>query len=165
MRYYEITLPLPVSVNASHDVGGGYFCRKTKKWRKQVTRSEEYRNWIDFAGAAWRNSFPGGIREKFKGRIRVDYLFIWRDRSPGAETSDIGNREKVLSDFLQHKFFENDSQIDEQHQYRRFIPESENCVIVRITEVPDNRRAGFPPMFKDHEAQFLPQKAFDFAGA
>jgi len=139
MRCYEITLPLPTSINAAHTVGGGYKCKVTGKWRRQVVRSDDYNTWVQYAGIEWRKQFPYGVAEIFTGRIRVDYIFLWIDGARGTESSDIGNREKVLSDFLQKKFFENDRLIDEQHQYRRLTRHGENRVIVRVTEIPDHR--------------------------
>lgn len=109
------------------------------------SRSSEYKNWLIDAGIAWRKKYPHGVR-KFANRVRVDYVFIWVAGSPGAQTSDIGNREKVLSDFIEGKVYENDKQIDEQGQYRRFVPpynadgsKNENHAIVRVTEIPDRR--------------------------
>lgn len=136
--YYEITLPLPTSVNASKTVGKGYRNPKTGKWTRTVSRSTEYNNWIQFAAVEYRNQFKGGV-QKFFGRLRVDYIFIWNDLDKGRDSSDIGNREKCLSDFLEHKFFDNDNQIDEQHQYRRISPDYKNCVIVRVYEINDRR--------------------------
>lgn len=143
MRYYEITLPLPVSINAAHTHGGGYRCRKTGKWRGVVARSKEYDAWIQWANAEWALQFPRGLKEMFKGRIRVDYLFVWNEEDRGALSSDIGNREKVLSDFLQKKFFQNDNQIDEQHQVRRITRTRRTCAIIRIVEIPDRRYEDF----------------------
>lgn len=129
--YYEIVLPLPTSVNASHDVGrnrkGGF-----------IVRSAEYKAWEWEAAIDFRNQYVGGV-EKFKGRLRVDYIFIWNQKHRGRDSSDISNREKVLSDFLQHKFFENDKQIDEQHHYRRIVKEGKNRVLLRVYEIPDRR--------------------------
>lgn len=129
---------MPTSVNASHTVGKG-FKDKSGKWRKVVVRSPEYTDWLEWAGLEWRKQFPRGVAEKFTGRLRVDYLFVFTEGTSGAVLSDIGNREKVLSDFLQHKFFENDKQIDEQHQFRRLTKHGKPRVIVRVTEIPDRR--------------------------
>jgi len=130
--YYEITLGMPTSVNRSREVGknkkGGY-----------IVRSSEYESWLQYAAIEFRNQFPFGVSEKFKGRLRVDYIFCWTADSPGRLSSDISNREKALSDFLEKKFFENDNQIDEQHHYRRIIPSGHNHVLVRIYEIDDRR--------------------------
>lgn len=136
--FYQITLPLPTSVNAMHTIGRGFFNKKTGKYQRVNTRSSEYKTWLDYASISYRNTFPCGV-QKFKGRLRVDYIFVWNDVDKGRDSSDIGNREKVLSDFLEKKFYENDNQIDEQHQYRRISSRYQNCVILRIYEIPDRR--------------------------
>lgn len=137
--FYEITLTLPTSVNSSHTVSKGYRCPKTKTWKKNVVRSSEYADWIEIALREYREQFPSGVYQKFTGRLRVDYIFIWNHESRGRNSSDISNREKALSDFLENKFFENDNQIDEQHHYRRIVPFTENKVMVRIYEIEDRR--------------------------
>jgi len=137
--YYQIKLTLPTSVNNSHTVGKGYRCQKTKKWVKAVTRSGEYSDWLEIAGREFREQFPAGVSDKFTGRLRVDYIFVWNHESRGRNSSDISNREKALSDFLEGKFFLNDNQIDEQHHYRRIRPFTENSVFVRIFEINDRR--------------------------
>jgi Holliday junction resolvase RusA-like endonuclease len=136
--YHEIRLPLPTSVNAMHTVSKGFRCPKTGKWRRTQTRSSEYSGWIQEAAVIYRNTFPGGV-QKFKGRLRVDYIFVWNEADKGRNSSDISNREKCLSDFLEHKFYQNDNQIDEQHHYRRIRADYESCVILRVYEIPDRR--------------------------
>lgn len=138
LPYYEITLPLPTSVNAMHEVSRGFRNPKTGKWHRVNARSDDYNAWIKTAAVEYRNKYKGGVR-KFKGRLRVDYIFIWNAKDRGRNSSDIGNREKCLSDFLEHKLFDNDNQIDEQHQYRRISADYKNCVIVRVYEIPDRR--------------------------
>lgn len=141
--YFELQLPLPTSVNASHTVGrnrkGGH-----------IVRSSDYNEWTQWALVSYRKQFRNGVVGKFKGRLRVDYIFIWHEADRGRDSSDIGNREKVLSDFLQHKFFENDNQIDEQHHHRRIVKDGENRVWLRIYEIPDRR-------FDDPALIFLPK--------
>lgn len=142
MQYpcYEITLPMPTSINAAHTVGMGFRDPKTKKWRRTVPRSDQYNLWIDKAGVAFRNQFPQGVWEKFTGRLRVDYIFIWnKDEKAAAIASDISNREKCLTDFLEGKFFLNDNQIDEQHHFRRIVDLGVSRVMLRIYEIPDRR--------------------------
>lgn len=130
--FYEITLTLPTSVNASHTVGrnrrGGH-----------IVRSSEYKSWIKIASVEYRQQYRSGVGRKFSGRLRVDYIFIWNETSRGRLGSDISNREKVLSDFLQDKFFDNDKQIDEQHHYRRITKEGADRVLLRVYEIPDRR--------------------------
>lgn len=137
--YYQITLSLPVSVNQSHTLG-----RNAKGGK--VIRSSDYTGWLQVAYFQFREQFPNGVSQKFLGRLRVDYIFIWNLNSRGKDSSDIGNREKVLSDFLQKKFFENDNQIDEQHQYRRF-DNGEDRVILRIYEINDRRHDSWQNIF------------------
>lgn len=111
------------------------------------TRSTEYKSWLSIAAYEYRQQFPAGV-QTFKGRIRVDYIFIWNKTSLGRNSSDIGNREKVLSDFFEHKFFDNDNQIDEQHQYRRFVMSGPNRVCVRIYQIPDRRFDDWKTIFR-----------------
>lgn len=154
--YYQITLPLPTSVNSSHTVGKGYFNRNSGKWERVKPRSKDYREWIAHAGRWYRQQYPEGV-QKFTGRLRVDYIFIWHENDKGVDSSDIGNREKCLSDFLEKKFFDDDKAIDEQHHYRRIVNHGENRVLLRIYEIND-RRYDNPelifnpkPMEKNHE--------------
>ncbi|HEX3100275.1 MAG TPA: RusA family crossover junction endodeoxyribonuclease [Pyrinomonadaceae bacterium] len=147
MKYYQIFLPLPTSVNASHTVGAGFRNRKTGKWTRVKTRSKDYRDWIEAAGQAWRDQFCNGISKQFSGRIGVVYIFVWPLNDP-SPLSDIGNREKVLSDFLQDKFYQNDNQIDEQRHYRRVWGNKRPYVWVRIYEIPDSRYSDPALIFK-----------------
>jgi Holliday junction resolvase RusA-like endonuclease len=124
--FYQITLSLPTSVNASHTIGrnrrGGHICR-----------SSEYREWVQIASIEYRQQYRSGVDRMFAGRLRVDYIFIWNEKSRGRLGSDISNREKVLSDFLQDKFFQNDKQIDEQHHYRRISKVCTKSLTVALT--------------------------------
>lgn len=138
LPYYEIELPLPTSVNNMHTVGKGFRNKQTGRWEKGITRSAEYKNWLQFAAIDYRNRFVGGV-QKFKGRIRVDYIFIWTENDKGKLSSDIANREKCLSDFLEEKLYKNDNQIDEQHHYRRIVPSGRSRVLARVYEIPDRR--------------------------
>lgn len=135
---FTITLPLPTSVNAMHTVSRGFRCPKTKKWKRVEARSGEYTDWLARAAVKYRGAFPMGV-EPFTGRLRVDYWFLWHEGDKGRESSDLSNREKCLSDFLQGKFFVDDKQIDEQHHYRRIVTDGESRVIVRIYEIEDRR--------------------------
>lgn len=135
---FELTLPLPTSTNKSHTVGRGY--RNAKgEWVTPLPRSDDYREWIKQAGISFRNQFPHGV-QKMTGRLRVEYIFIWNIMDKGMDSSDIGNREKCLSDFLEKKLFENDKQIDEQAQWRRISAKyKKNFVWLRVLEIPDRR--------------------------
>jgi len=136
--YYEIILPLPPSVNDMYQVGGGVFCRKTKKTMRVQTKSAAYKEWEDRAGTAWRNHFPHGA-SFLTGRLRADYIFIWHDKDPGRFSSDVSNREKCASDFLEKKLYENDNMIDEQHHFRRISAVGQNRLWARIYAIPDRR--------------------------
>lgn len=136
--YYEICLPLPPSVNAMHTVAGGFFDRKNRKWQRTVTRSDEYLLWIQRASVIYRNAFPGGVG-KLEGRLSAHYIFIWNSKDRGHLLSDVTNREKCLTDFLEHKFFENDKAIDEQHHFRRISDVGQSRVICRIYAINDRR--------------------------
>src|ERR1700761_733505 len=103
MACFTIQLPMPTSVNAAHTVGKGYINPKTGKWCKQVVRSSEYTAWVQLAALEWRKQYPGGVTETFKGRIRVDYLFLFLEGARGTNSSDIDNRIKVMQDFFQQK--------------------------------------------------------------
>ena len=142
LPFYQLTLSMPCSVNASHTVA------RNKKGGN-IVRSPDYTGWLQMAHIEFRNQFQSGIGKKFTGRIRADYIFIWNELSRGKDSSDISNREKVLSDFLQNKFFENDNQIDEQHHYRRFLPNCKDHVLARIYEIPDRRRDDLSLIFPD----------------
>lgn len=159
MLYYQFTLPMPVSINAAHTVRRGEVPKKYQKYQPpspvDFARSKEYTDWLIDAGIQWRKAFPFGV-QKLGGRIRVDYCFVWVDGARGTALSDIGNREKALSDFIQGKVFENDRNIDEQGQYRRLVPafdvstnkKNENHVIIRVTEIPDRRHDDPALIFK-----------------
>lgn len=80
------------------------------------------------------------MRNLFAGRISVTYIFILNVNDKMiAHGSDISNREKALSDFLEKKFYLNDNQIDEQYHVRRLTTEGPHRVIVRVMEIPDRR--------------------------
>jgi hypothetical protein len=98
---YDLTLPLPTSVNQNYQVArnrkGGF-----------IVRSPEYTKWIDEAGRFWRDQYRYGVKELFSGRIKVIYVFILNDSDfQVSQSSDISNREKGLSDFLERKFYLN----------------------------------------------------------
>lgn len=139
MTCFTIQLPMPVSVNAAHTVGKGYLNPKTGKWCKQVIRSTEYTTWVQWASLEWRKQYPYGVPATLKGRIRIDYLFLFVHGARGTDTSDIDNRIKVLQDFFQQKFIDNDNQIDEIHALRRLVSSGENRVVAIITEIEDHR--------------------------
>lgn len=131
MQQIHITLPLPPSVNAMH----GYGNKIGSKRAPGVFRSAEYNEWIQYAGIEWRRQFPWGVPVLMQGRLRAQYIFTFIDN----RGHDICNREKCLSDFLQEKIFENDSQIDEAHFLRRIERGGKSRVDCWITEIPDTR--------------------------
>jgi len=120
-------------------VGEGFYNRKTKKWQRVLPRSSDYNTWLQYAAIAWRKQYPRSVSEMFAGRVRMDFIFIWSIEDRGAESSDLDNRQKVTQDFLQHKFFKNDNQIDEYHAFRRISRVGQSCVKIRISEIPDRR--------------------------
>ena len=147
LPYYEICLPLPPSVNAMHTIGRGFRNPKTGKMQRVKARSAEYKSWVEYAGTVYRKKFPSGVL-KLEGRLRADYIFCWHKKDRGRNSSDISNREKCLSDFLEKKFFENDNQIDEQHHYRRFVEGEKSYVLCRIYQTPDRRLDDVGDIFK-----------------
>lgn len=138
LPYYEIVIPLPPSVNEMYQVGGGIFNPKTRKTMRVKTKSKEYLAWEDAAGRAWRENFPHGV-SKLTGRLSAVYCFIWHEKDTGRFSSDVSNREKCASDFFEHKFYENDNMIDEQHHYRRISASGQNRLWARIYAIPDRR--------------------------
>jgi len=136
--YYELNFPMPPSVNAMHTVTGGFRNRKTGKWERTVCQSDEYKSWQARAALIYRDRFPGGV-SRLIGRLSVHYIFIWNAQDRGVYSSDLSNREKCLTDFLESKFFENDNQIDEQHHFRRISDLGQNRVICRIYAIDDRR--------------------------
>ncbi len=130
---FEITLPLPTSVNRCYEVGRNFK-------GGQIIRTAEYTAWIAEAKHWWTREFNYGVKKLFAGRLRCDYVFMLNQNDKiVAHGSDISNREKPLSDFLEKKFYLNDNQIDEQHHYRRLTNEGPHRVMVRVTEIPDRR--------------------------
>lgn len=133
---FAIVLPLPPSINAAHTVGKKLVNKRaiaSAGSDRIVSRSAEYNDWVQFASIEYRKQFPYGA-EKIKGRIRCDFIFVFK-----TAAGDTDNRIKVLQDFLQGKFFENDSQIDEPHAYKRISKEKGGKVIAIIREIDDRR--------------------------
>lgn len=139
MKYFDLTLPMPVSINAAHALTGGKFNYKTKKYERSKVRSAEYTEWTEYAAIAWRKEYPCRVKNLFIGRVRIDLIFVWIAGDRGTASSDIDNRIKVLQDFLQGKFFVNDSQIDEIHAFRRHAADGDPHVKIRVTEISDRR--------------------------
>lgn len=138
LPYYEIMLPMPTSINAAHEVGKRKWNPKTRKFKDVVRRSDAYNDWEQRAAVVYRNAFPGGVQH-LTGRLAVYYIFIWNKEDRGHISSDVANREKCLTDFLEHKFFENDKAIDEQHMWRRIVEIGQSRVVCRIYAIPDRR--------------------------
>lgn len=140
-RQHKITLPMPPSTNARLSVGpqAGKYHKSGKQ--KIVFRSPEYKAWIEHAAIHYRNQCPGGT-QLLEGRLRAQYVFFFNS----ARDQDVANREKCLSDFLEHKIFKNDAQIDENFSYRKIRPGIEQHVVCFLTEIPDMRyEEGFAP--------------------
>jgi Holliday junction resolvase RusA-like endonuclease len=124
---YHIILPLPPSVNDMWQYNGP---------RRPVSRSKAYEAWIEHAGIWWRRQYPSGAPKLLQGRLLAQYVFFFIDARP----HDIFNREKCLSDYLERKFYANDSQIDEGHVMRRIDRSKKaNEVHVWLTEIEDRR--------------------------
>jgi len=130
--FYEITLPMPVSINAAHTIGRG---RKGQ----HMIRSSAYTAWLEYAAIAFRQQYPVKPKELFTGRLRLECILCFIDGARGSDTSDADNRIKACQDFLQGKFFENDKQIDMIVAHRRKVKDGDARVIVRIYEIPDWR--------------------------
>ena len=130
------------------------------------SRSKEYRDWLNEAAIQYRKQFPGGVSPFASSRIRVDYVFVWVDGARGTALSDVANREKALSDFLQKKFYENDNQIDENSHYRRLVKTGKNHVIIRVTEIPDRRHDDvgliFAELDRDNHFPTLEKRKFEY---
>jgi len=134
---YAIVLPMPPSINAAHSVG-----RKFSKGRtaarygsdRTISRSEEYTNWLQWAAIAFRDHCLKSKVTFLRGRIKVQYIFIFK-----TQAGDTDNRIKVCQDFLQHKFFENDSQIDDITALKRISKDQGGQVIIIMEEMPDQR--------------------------
>lgn len=139
LPYYSITLPMPPSVNAMHSVGAGRVNKKTGKKIRCVYRSDEYNDWIQRAGLVWRTEYGYRGLSQLTGRLAAHYIFIWNEADRAHLSSDVNNREKCLTDFLEKKFFDNDKAIDESHHYRRITNVGQNRVICRIYATPDRR--------------------------
>ena len=140
-KTYYLTLPMPPSVNAAYQPvyrKGGF----AGKGHSDTIKTQEYKEWeVVDASASFRRQFPGGTPKVLEGRLQVQYTYHFTS----AHGGDIFNREKVLSDFLEKKFFKNDSQIDVgvvRRRVRRDIVKS--YVEIWITEIEDHR---FDDMF------------------
>lgn len=131
---------MPPSVNASHTVGRKFTNKRTVAYHgtdRAITRSEEYTTWLQYAAIEFRKQYPYGVPKKLEGRIHIDYIFVF----PTA-AGDTDNRVKVCQDFLQGKFFENDSQIDEPHPTKRIMKTEKGDkgkAIIIMREIPDRR--------------------------
>lgn len=147
LNYYQVTLPMPPSINNAHDLTQArkIFVNGKPQWVRSKVRSAEYRDWTQRAGNRWNGYFPQGVPRKLVGRLSMYGIFMWNESSTSicgiqnGESSDIDNRIKCLADFLQHKMFENDSMIDEHHHVRRIVKDGPDCVKLRIYEIPDSR--------------------------
>lgn len=127
----QIKLPLPPSVNAAYS-GTGIKGNYSKK------RTEDYNNWLELAGTFFRLQFPQGLTpdSMIKGRVRSTYLIV----RTNAHGCDISNYVKVAEDYLQGKFYLNDSQIDEIFIKRRIDPaQKRSFLYVFVEEIEDKR--------------------------
>jgi Holliday junction resolvase RusA-like endonuclease len=127
---YQIKLPMPPSLNAAY--------MPVRRGRHaELIKTDAAREWENVdAGAAFRRQFPTGTPVILTGRLQVQYIYHFNN----ARDQDIFNREKLLSDFLQGKFFKNDSQIDVGVVYRRINRAlTRSHVEVFIKEISDTR--------------------------
>lgn len=118
-QVYEITLPLPPSVNAAYkNIGRGR------------ARTAKYNQWKQEAWLQLREQFPNG-GAKLQGRIRVEYTLLQADKLK----RDIANFEKCTTDFLSGIFFDDDSQIDQIFMIRKYTQGKKNFMHVRMREL------------------------------
>jgi len=125
MAMLTATFPLPPTLNnawAANRFGG-------------LRRSPKYNAWTEVANRYWRSQYPEPVT-MLTGRLRAQYIVKLKDLRP----HDIGNYEKIIADFLEGKFYENDSQIDEVHIIRRVDRQiDKNFIHAYVSEVPDVR--------------------------
>lgn len=127
---YRITLPLPPSINAAH----------TRNKKGGVFRSSDYLEWIERAGQFWRAAFPNGTPRLLTGRLRLQLMIVRHNE----KACDIGNYEKIIADYFEKKFYENDNQIDENFQYRRIdLSAMQSYIRCWVKEIPDQRYIDF----------------------
>lgn len=83
MKLYTTFLPFPPSVNSAYGGGSG----------QQRFKSTQYKNWEKYSSSVYTR------HPTISEAIRVVYTFFFPDR----RTRDLGNYEKVVSDFLVNK--------------------------------------------------------------
>ena len=95
----DVTLPIPPSMNRIWRAGISTN-KVTKAVFATVSRSAEYRNWIDLAG-----------RELLSLRqAKVTGWYVLHLELPAKMLGDSGNREKALSDlFVSHNLIDDDA--------------------------------------------------------
>ncbi len=131
-KSYHFTLPMPPSANEAYAP-----VTNRKTGRADMIKTAVAREWetVD-AGYSFRRQFPAGTPKVLQGRIQVQYFYFFNN----ARDCDIFNREKLLSDFMQEKFFKNDSQIDVGVVRRRINRAlTRSHVEVWVVEIPDER--------------------------
>lgn len=124
MLTYSLVLPMPTSLNALY-----------VPTRNGIQKTSEWKTWNQLALISFRKQFGYESLKQITGRIRAQYLCI----KTNGRDYDAANLEKALSDFLQKKFFDNDSQIDEMQIFKRFGKHGQSRVRVWLTEIPDER--------------------------
>lgn len=122
----SLVLPYPTSVNRIWRSG------KSRKGRTVVYTSAEYKAWITEAYVAWMQQRGKLSVKSISGRYRITILA----NPPDKRHRDLGNLEKVVSDFLQTiAVIEDDSMAEDIHQRwdrRSVIPTGS----VRVTVYP-----------------------------
>ena len=129
---FTLRLPLPPSLNQAYR-GTGI------KGNYGLMRTQQYKDWLTNAGFFFRQQFPLGIpaADMIGGRIFMQYIVYQCDNI----RRDVDNYSKIVSDWLQGKFFANDEQIDEIHITKRIdLSINRNLLYVFITEIEDRRR-------------------------
>jgi Holliday junction resolvase RusA-like endonuclease len=122
MESYEVTLPLPPSVNVMY---------------RSVYRSGRIRVVVSKAGRAFRHAcYPllKDYRKPFTGEIALSCVFYFK-----TKRSDLDNRLKALLDVLETNefgfgLFDNDIQIMELHAFKEYDPKNPRVHVV-VTEL------------------------------
>lgn len=97
----SIDLPYPISMNRIWRSGNG-----------KVYRSDDYKRWINEATVAWYQQRPSLTVWSVSSAYTIEILA----RPPDARQRDLGNLEKVVSDFLQYAgIIANDCLAEEIH--------------------------------------------------
>lgn len=112
MSYIQLILPLPPSIN--------------HYWRSHRNRRFISKEGVLFREAVIKECAEQGVKE-IPGRLAVYVSVYFATR----RRSDIDNRLKSLLDALEHAgCYENDSQIDEIHIFRKEVRKGGACTVL-----------------------------------